>query len=208
MPLLVSWLALLHGPPCLGRKLFVKFALAGACSVLLPSHPQKYLAPSLCQPKSLFGVVVLVLHQKREHYGLSTMWEGQVSTGEVQGRAKIGDLRNSKCYLERKRKQPVLCFVFLWSIVEGRWGDAYRREDDPEPYRSTMGSVYQQHTFHFPRWYSYTGLTGTEETTKKSVACIKGICSSPSWFIIALILRWHIWIVYIHFIKILCCCYF
>lgn len=40
MPLLVPWLGLLQDSAYLGIKSFLKLALAGACSMLLTSHPQ------------------------------------------------------------------------------------------------------------------------------------------------------------------------
>lgn len=62
-----------------------------------------------------------------EHHSLSANREEQVNVGEVIGRAETGDLGNSESSLRRKRKQPIVCFVFLWSIVEGRQEDRGER---------------------------------------------------------------------------------
>lgn len=88
--------------------------------MLLPI-PFLYLSPNLfCSG----GVVVA---SESEHHSLSANREEQVNVGEVIGRAETGDLGNSESSLRRKRKQPIVCFVFLWSIVEGRQEDRGER---------------------------------------------------------------------------------
>lgn len=120
------------------------------CMALLNSelncfcHPIHTISvPCFTSAQIAFAVAVLWLRQKSEHHSLSANWEEQVNVGEVKGRAESGDLGKSESSLQRKRKQPVVCFVFLWSTVEGRWGGGQRREDDPKPHKSTVWSIYQ-----------------------------------------------------------------
>lgn len=119
MSLLVLWLALMQGSPLLGMELFLKLALAGACRVLLTSHPQN-IWPFLYVNQRCFcrGCVGAV----SEKWALRSTSK-QSGIGESEERAEKGDLGNSESFAKRGKNPDNSSFGFPVGYCRGRTGE-------------------------------------------------------------------------------------